>query len=279
MSPVDPIPTSSRPARSGRGRRLRLIRRAGVVTAAGALFLAGPAGAHPFVRGGELPVDSLATMTLAMAHGCDSEASAEGAPTTEVSLEVPAWLRVVDVPGEEGWVVELEEDDADALRAVTWTSDGAQELAPEVDLEVVATGDVGDERYLSVFQACGEFAYRWVGTPDDPADDPAVRVTLTEADTSSPPPPEPEPAEAASSEAATTSPDADAADDPVEDVVEDATGDEAGDAGPETTPLAAEEIDRVVPAWLLPVTVVLLGGGIAFVLVARPGRDDAGEDA
>ncbi len=180
----------TRPGRRPRGRPSRRI---GAVAAAAALssLLAGPALAHPFVRGGEVPVDSLATLTLAMAHGCGSEDGGQGESTTEVALEVPDWMRVVDVPAEDGWAVTLTTADDGHVEVVTWTADGADEPAPDFDLDVVVTGEVGEVRHLPVFQGCAEGSYRWIGTPDEPADEPAVRVTLAAADPDSAPPPEP----------------------------------------------------------------------------------------
>lgn len=242
--------TAPRPRTTARG---RIARRSGALAVAGTLLVAGPAAAHPFVQGGELPVDSLATMTLAMAHGCESETSGDGDPTTEVSLEIPDWLRVVEVADEQGWSVELEQDDAGAAEIVTWTADGAEEPAPDFDVDVVATGEAGEERYLSVFQACDDFVYRWVGTPEDPADDPAIGVTLTAADEDSPPPPEPEPE---------PEPTAEPEPEPEPEV--------AADTEP-----AATDADDGVPGWLLPLTVVVLIGGVGLLLFARRGRTDA----
>ncbi len=251
-------PTNALPA-------ARIGRRAGVLAIAGVLLVAGPASAHPFVRGGELPVDSLATMTLAMAHGCGSETSGEGEPTTDVSMEVPEWLRVVEVAEEVGWNLEFEEDDDGVLEVVTWTADGAEEPAPDFELDVVATGEVGAERHLRVFQACDEFVYRWVGTPDEPADDPAIRITLTEADPDSPPPPEPtdepEP-EADEPEAEAEEPEPETAPD---------TDEAAADSEPSVTPTDGAGL----PGWFVPVTAVVLLGAIAAVLFGRRGRSDA----
>jgi uncharacterized protein YcnI len=259
--------------RSSRTSTWRVARRAGALAVTGALALAAPAAAHPFVRGGELPVDSLATMTLAMAHGCGSEASGEGDPTTDVSMEIPDWLRVVEVADLDGWAVEFEEDDDGVPEVVTWTAEGAEEPAPDFDLDVVASGEVGDERYLRVFQACDEFVYRWVGTPDEPADDPAIRVTLTEPDPDAPPPPEPEPEPADEPEPvdepeATEEPDA--TDEPDED--DGPAGDAEADSDPE--PLAADRDDGGLPGWLVPVTVVVLLGALGALLFARRSRSE-----
>jgi uncharacterized protein YcnI len=270
MSAAVPPPTSDRGGRDARHPRRRLVRRASALAVAGALLVTGPAGAHPFVRGGELPVDSLATMTLAMAHGCGSETSDEGDATTDVSLEIPEWLRVVDVPAEDGWTVELEEDDDGRPEVVTWTATGAEEPAPDFDLDVVATGEVGDERYLRVFQACDEFVYRWVGTPDDPADDPAIGVTLVEADASSPPPPEPEPADEAEPEL-----EPEPAEEPEPEPEPELAGEPEPDE-PDTDPLAAEDGDAAgLPGWFLPVTIVVLLAAIGALLLGRRGRADA----
>ncbi|MEX0952280.1 MAG: DUF1775 domain-containing protein [Nitriliruptoraceae bacterium] len=157
------------------------------------LLVAPPAWAHPSVQGGEAPVDSLATVTLAMAHGCGSEQSGGGDPTIEVALEVPDQVRVVDAEERDGWDVALEQDAGGRITVVTWVARDAQEAAPAVEFRAVFSGAPGDEVYLKVFQGCDGFAYRWIGTPDEPAADPAVRVRLTEADPDNPPPAEAEP--------------------------------------------------------------------------------------
>lgn len=153
------------------------------------LLVVAPAAAHPGIRGGEVPVDSLATMTLATYHGCGTHDGAEEAATTALTLEVPDWLRVVDVPAD-GWELTLERDDTGRVTVVTWEDDEPATIAPDVDLAVVATGEPGETRYLRVLQTCGEQTDRWIGTPDDPADQPAVRVTLADPDPDSPPPAE-----------------------------------------------------------------------------------------
>lgn len=275
------------------------VRRATVLALGATLLVAGPASAHPSFRGGEAPVDSLATLTLAMAHGCDSEATGEGAPTTDVSVEVPEWMRIVEVPDQDGWELDLEEADDGRTEVVTWTADGGEEPAPEFDLDVVVEGEVGDERYVSVFQACDDVVYRWVGTPDEPADDPAVRLSLIEADPDSPPPPEPDPEEGtedADAEAATepddttsdpdetasdpddgtqadvdpaddadsSDADADPADDPVEDPVDE-------DEELATDDLAADD-DGGVTGWIVGALVLVLLAGVVAWLVTRRGR-------
>ena len=168
------------------------VRLVTVLTAVVGLLLvtALPAVAHPFVRGGgEVPVDSLASITLDLAHGCGTEDAGVGADTLEVALEVPEWLRIVEVADHPGYDHDLEVEDGRVL-AVTWLAAGGAEPAPTLDLDVVASGSAGETRYLAVFQGCAEQSYRWIGTPDAPADDPAIRVQLVEADPDRPAPPE-----------------------------------------------------------------------------------------
>jgi YD repeat-containing protein len=221
------------------------------------LLIGGPAAAHPFVRGGEAPVDSLATLTLAMAHGCGTEQAGGGDPTVEVALEVPDSIRVVEVPQPDGWQVELDRDGDARITTVTWLATTATEPAPDFDLDVVLTGVPGDEVYLRVFQGCEDFAYRWIGTPDEPASDPAVRIVLVEADPSAPPPPEPAaPAEPDPDVAQAETPE-DPTDDPLEATDaetgpgpdEDGAADtDAGPAGGDSSPLLVGAVAAAVVA-------------------------------
>ena len=162
------------------------------------LLLAAPALAHPFIAGGgRVPVQSLATIELDLAHGCGVESAGTGPDTDEVALEVPEWLRIVDVPERDGWSVTIEEATDTQLGAVVWVATTATEPAPRFPLDVVVVdGEAGETRYLRVSQRCGESVERWIGTPDAPAEQPAVRLRLEAADPERPvpePQPEPEP--------------------------------------------------------------------------------------
>lgn len=263
---------------------VRAVRRAVVLALGLLLVFAGPATAHPFFRGGEVPVDSLATLTLALAHGCASETSGEGDPTTDVALEVPDWLRIVDVPEPEGWIVELETADDGRVEVVNWIDDGGAEPAPDFDLDVVAQGEVGDERYVSVFQACDDFVYRWVGTPDEPADDPAIRLTLVAADPDSPAPPEqelepepedpetPEVEEPEAEEPEVEDPPAPTTPEPEDDPVDDPTAEEpVDDTDAEETAVSDEEelaADEGIGAWVWVVVAVVV---VLLIAVAAVG--------
>ena len=237
--------------------------------------------AHPFVRGGgEVPVDSLATITLDLAHGCGSEAAGAGADTLEVALEVPEWLRIVEVADHPGYDHDLEVEEGD-VAVVTWLEVGGAQPAPTFDLDVVASGSAGETRYLAVFQGCAEQSYRWIGTPDAPADDPAVRVRLIEADPDRPAPPEAEP-----------EPDADTAEAPSEDLgpVEDAddatTGEApdeevdeeaAGDGDDATDDLAATPVPEQAGGnplrWVVLGVVALIAATVLVLWGRARGRD------
>jgi hypothetical protein len=258
------------------------------------LVVSAPAAAHPSVRGGELPVDSLATLTLVTGHGCGSDHGGAEADTTQVVLEVPDWLRVIDVPADAPWKVELEDADAaaDTPGTVTWATDAPAETAPDLDLEVVASGTEGEVRYLRVVQRCDDLTERWVGTPDDPADQPAVEVRLVAAVPSSPPPPEAAPDEPtdtadgqpedaadgdASDEQATTDPEP-----VVDDAGEEGADPDAADAEVVEAPAADVADLAAVPAaeeapsgWWLALLLVLAIVPLAVVLGRRRVQADA----
>ena len=256
----------------------RSLRRAALATVGVTLLLAGPASAHPFIQGGEAPIDSSAELTLTMAHGCASEVAGEGDPTTEIALEVPDWMRILEVPEADGWTVTLEPDDVE-VEVVTWSNPDADVAAPAVTFEAVVDGEPGEELYLAVFQGCADDGYRWIGTPDDPADDPAVRLQLAPADPARPAPaPEAsadsDPADdtaaidpddasdVTATEDAPDAPDPDAADATVEDGAEALADPRTADAdGVGTTPIIVAVI-------------VLVLGGIGVVVVTR--RRDVG---
>ena len=180
--------------------RSRTLRRAVGLAVALAVLHAVPAAAHPFFREQEAPASSLATLTLDLVHGCHVEDHAHddahelGAATTHVAMQLPPAVSYVAPADPDDWVVEVEEEDGRAA-VVTWSDAGGAQPAPRFELDLVVDGEPGDEVWFRVVQACGEVSHRWVGTPDAPADDPGVRLTLTAADPSSPPPdPAPDPA-------------------------------------------------------------------------------------
>jgi uncharacterized protein YcnI len=269
----------------------RLWRRGTLGALVVTVLVALPAAAHPFVRGGEVPVDSVATITLAMAHGCGTEDSGGGDPTTEIALEVPDQLRVVEVAEDPEYSAAYEVGDDGRIEVITWTATGEGEPAPDLEFDAVLTGEVGDEVYLRVFQGCEGFAYRWIGTPDDPADDPAVRVTLVEADAAAPPPP-PDEATPAEVEAAPgpDAPEDEATEDeaPEDDSIADtdSEADVDGEVGADdATDDAAVDLEADAAGGgdeggglpvLVPIVVALVLAGLGVVLARRSRGTDGG---
>ncbi|MEX2504416.1 MAG: hypothetical protein WD378_06175 [Egicoccus sp.] len=233
-----------------------ILRRSLVSAVALTALLAAPAAAHPFIAAGELPVDSLATMQLSMAHGCGGDDGGDEAVTTEVALEVPEWLRVVEVPEADDYAATTETADDGTVTAVTWTLEGEGLPAPAFDLDVVASGEPGETRHLAVFQGCENDRYRWVGTRDAPADDPAVNVGLVEADPDSPPPEEAVPAEPATDAEGDAAVEVEAGDEPTGDAVDEPEDPDAVDPDPAETGVDADP-------WPL-----ALIGGVVVVAVA-----------
>lgn len=278
-------------------RSTRLGPRALLLAVGVILLVAAPAGAHPFVAGGEAPVDSLASLRLTMSHGCGTEDAGGGDPTVEVALQVGDEMRIVEVPDVAEYEVALERDADGRVEVVTWTATGDGVPAPELPFDAVFSGEPGTEIHLRVFQGCEGFTYRWVGTPDDPAEDPAVALELTAADPDNPAPPPDEGAEAEPDGDAAGDGDNDAAGeggdgadgDTVDPDAGDATDEDAGtaadtDTGTDTTadtdeaPAATDPSDGG-PGMAILLGVVLLAVVVGGVLLGRRIRGATGNGA
>jgi uncharacterized protein YcnI len=254
---------------------VHLLRRGAAGAVGATLLLATPAFAHPFFDPAEVPVDSLATVTLDLAHGCDVDDHDEGddvdgaeAPTREVAVEVPDAAVFVEPDDPDGWELSVEGGDGEPEVIVYTAEDGTDVPAPQFDLDVVLTGEPGDEVYWRVVQACDEMTYRWVGTPDEPAEDPAILVTLSEPDEDAPPPDE------ADEAGAVTGVEQDVAEEPTE---------EPADEAPVTDELdfeAADDEGGGMPGWILIVVLVatLVVAGVVLSLKGRDEGDDATSD-
>lgn len=172
----------------------RLLRRATGVAAVAVVSTASGALAHPFITdGATVRAASLTTMTLEMGHGCGDEAGGGSDPTLEVAMEVPGEVSYIEPLDTDGYEASVEADADGRPEVVTWTATDGGVAAPAVPMDLVIDGEEGDELFLKVFQGCEDFEYRWVGTPDDPADNPAVALTLGPPDPEAPPAPSPEP--------------------------------------------------------------------------------------
>lgn len=256
----------------------RPIRRGVLAALAATLLVAAPAGAHPFFEPDEVPVDSVAELRLQLAHGCtaghdDADETADEEPTREVAIEVPDAVAWVEPAETQGWDLELERDGDGRAEVIVYTAaDGTDEEAPGFDLEAVHRGEVDDEVHWRVLQACDEGTHRWVGTDEDPAEEPAVTVTLAAVDPDSPPPPEAEPDEDGSGDLAGDADDSDGVDEPDEPLDDPI---EAPEEDPDGEDLTADEAGEAMPGWLL-IVVLLVTLAIAAVVLLQRNRDDAG---
>ncbi len=283
-------------------RLIRRVRRAAFLAVGATVVLAVPAGAHPFVAGGEVPVDSLAEVTLTMAHGCGTEDSGGGDPTVEVAMEVPENVRIVTVDEVADYEAALERDTDGRVEVVTWTATGTGVAAPEVSFDAVFAGEPATQMYLKVFQGCDGFTYRWIGTPDEPAEDPAIGVQLVAPDPDNPPPPDPDnppppededdpksdpgtedtaqdPADGGADDdsapdagGGVTADDDVADDDSAVENAEDGTADAAAD-GDAAAPTAEDDAGAPIVLWVLLALGVI---GVAAYLMLRPRSIDKG---
>jgi uncharacterized protein YcnI len=276
---------------------MRIRRSLVIATVAGGSLLSSalPASAHPFFTdGATVPASSLGTLTLAMAHGCGTESEGGGDPTTEISIEVPEQVSFIEPQEVDGYEVSLEGDEGGVPDVVTWTATDGGEPAPELTLDLVVDGAEGDEVFVRVFQGCDDFEYRWIGTPDDPADDPAVGLTLAAQDPDSPPPvgePDDAPTDAPEVEDPVSedpvdgddpAADADDGDDPAED--EQALEDPPPAVDELPTEPPEDEGNGPLPVWLIVVGAIALAGvgalaGTALARRRKPQDPTAGPPA
>lgn len=157
----------------------RTVRRATVLAAGLALLTATAAAAHPAFDPNQVPGGETIESTLVIPHGCNPDGGMpeEGAanPTTLFELQLSDAVEVFEPGDVEGWDVSRDGD------VVTWADAGGATTDPiELPVSFQLVGDAGAEVHLSAYQQCeagGEF--RWIGTPDQEADLPAVALTLT----------------------------------------------------------------------------------------------------
>jgi len=155
------------------------------------LWLLVPAAAlaHPFVAE-TVPVQSAASLTLNLAHGCvaagGTHSDGDGEPTREIAVRFPLSVSVRTVSDAAGFTVEppqaTDTYDEWTLRA----QDGVDVPAPVIVFAVVIDAEPSDAVWLQVFQGCDTVEHRWIATPDAPSGEPGVQVGLSEADPTAP---------------------------------------------------------------------------------------------
>lgn len=266
------MPTAPAPARA--------LPRAALLALASIALLAAPAAAHPAMAPDTVPVDSHVDLELRMAHGCTADEAGGGQeqPTERVALQVPGAVDHVEPEAPDGWSVDAEPAEG-PVEVVEWTADaGAEEPAPTLGLSAVHRGEVGDEIAYRVVQGCGDMEMRWVATGDEEGD-PAVLVTVGEADpeASAPPPEDPQGGGPAADEGQDMLAESGPAEDGEADdgeAQDGADGDAAGEApddgaGDEEAAAAGAESDGGLPGWLLPVVVLAVVVALGAALLAR----------
>lgn len=204
--------------------------------------------AHPFVAE-TVPVQSAATLTLNLSHGCvaddGSHSDGDGEPTREIAVRFPDEVSVRTVADADGFTVEppkvTDTYDEWTLRA----SDGVDVPAPVIVFAVVIDAAPTDTVWLQVFQGCDTVEHRWIATPNAPGGEAGVEVQLTAADPTAP---------------ADTAPERDAPGD--DDAAVDAEGDEA------LIDFIGADIPQSEEAWLWYVLIA----GVAGVLLAKRSR-------
>ncbi|MGH2750927.1 MAG: YcnI family protein [Actinomycetota bacterium] len=175
------------------------MRRIIVVAAATlmALAIAGPASAHVTANPSEAPSDSFFKTNFRVGHGCD------GAPTTEVSLQLPGTVTSVHPQVVAGWDIETKIGELDepielhgetiteGVREIIWTAtdgglpdDYMQEFGVSMRLPAE---DAGEPLWFPFVQECPKGSHEWIEIPDSveewgDLESPAPYVVLTEAE-------------------------------------------------------------------------------------------------
>lgn len=155
------------------------LRRGTALALALVLLTASVASAHPSFNPNQLPAGEAVDAVLVVPHGCDPEGGMPedggASPTVVLDLQLAPEVTAFETHEIEGWEVKREQD------VVSWTAtDGGTTDPIQLPVTLTVDGPVGEPIYLSAFQECEEGSFRWIGTPDDEAEYPAVKLTPTE---------------------------------------------------------------------------------------------------
>lgn len=158
----------------------RPLRRGSVLALVLVLATASAAFAHPSFNPNRLPAGEAVDVVLVIPHGCNPEGGMpdDGAasPTVVLDLQLAAEITAFEPHDSEGWRIERVSDG----EVVRWTAtDGGTTEPIELPVTITLEGPVDEELYLAAFQECEEGSFRWIGTPDQEAEFPAVKLTTT----------------------------------------------------------------------------------------------------
>lgn len=158
---------------------LRPARRALPLAVALTLVTAAAASAHPAFNPNQLPGGEPVETVLVVPHGCSPTGGMpdgdDAVPTTLFELQLSDAIVDLEPAEIDGWQVSRDGD------VVRWEDAGGATTEPiELPLTITLVGDSGEDVYLAAYQACAEGGeFRWIGTPDQEAEWPAAKLTLT----------------------------------------------------------------------------------------------------
>lgn len=158
----------------------RPVRRGVAVALLLVLLTAGVASAHPSFNPNELPAGEAVDAVLVVPHGCDPEGgmpeSGAASPTIELDLQLTDEVVAFEAHPVDGWEIERVSDG----EVVRWTAtDGGTTDPIEFPVTLTVDGPADEAVHLAAFQQCTEGSFRWIGTPDQEAEYPAVRLIPT----------------------------------------------------------------------------------------------------
>ncbi|NHC15881.1 YcnI family protein [Motilibacter deserti] len=163
--------------------RRSLVAATATALTAGALALvnASPASAHFSAQlyGASPVAGKSVTVWLRAGHGCS------GAPTTSVSVRIPANVPSARPQGKAGWALDIAKDASGKVTTVTWSGGSLPDAAFEdFGLSVRLPEKVGEVVAFDTVQKCGATEVAWVGT-DPEAEHPAPALTTVASSTRS----------------------------------------------------------------------------------------------
>ena len=158
----------------------RTLRRSAVIALLLLAVTAVAASAHPSFNPNQLPAGEAVDAVLVVPHGCNPAGGmpeeGNASPTIVLDLQLTEEIVAFETHELDGWEVERISEG----EVVRWTAtDGGTTEPIEFPVTLTIDGPVDEAFYLAAFQECEEGEFRWIGTPDQEAEFPAVKLTTT----------------------------------------------------------------------------------------------------
>lgn len=159
---------------------IRLVRHGVAVALLLVLMTAVAASAHPSFDPNQLPSGEPVDAVLVVPHGCDPGGGipeeSGASPTVVLDLQLTDQVPAFVAHDIEGWTVERSSDG----EVVRWTAtDGGTSGPLEFPVTLAVEGPADEAFYLAASQECEQGSFRWIGTPEQAAEHPAVKLTPT----------------------------------------------------------------------------------------------------